>query len=103
MSNGDPGKLGDNDARVGQDAAMVRRAIRQRWRIPDEVRETVVSRMARTVAESPIERDATAAAKVLVAAEGQNQADEHLDAKNARLDDGKPTESVRVFKVQFDE
>lgn len=47
--------------------------------------------------DGPADANAISAAKVLVAMAGQNQADRHLDDKNARLDAGKATERVLLI------
>lgn len=103
MSNGDPGKLLDNDGRRGEDMRLIRRALR--WKMSKEKAEKLLDHVMDLGLASDVARDAAAAAKTVIAAEAQNQADEHLDEKNKRLDEGKPTESVgvRVFKVEFDE
>lgn len=97
--------IGSNPKQVQPDAKLVQRAIRQRWPIPEEVRKAVVDRMAGFVADPLIDPDrAIAAARMIGVAEGQNQADDHLRDKNARLDEGKATENVavRTVKVTFD-
>lgn len=91
------------------DIRLVGRAVRKRWGVPDEARETlprvmldIVKRDSVTVLTKdgqPVEvsndRERIAAAKVLVQMEQQNQADDHVAAKNERLDEGKPTENVQ--------
>jgi hypothetical protein len=57
---------------------MMARALEQRWPISDKVRKAIVGRLVQIVADpasSP--REVTAAAKALLAAESQNQSDEH--------------------------
>jgi hypothetical protein len=57
---------------------MMERALAQRWPIKPEYRELIVKRMLRIIADpksSP--REVTSATKALLAAESQNQADEH--------------------------
>ncbi len=66
-----------------RDTRMMARALQQRWPIKPEYREAIVRRLVQVVANpnsSP--REVTAAAKALMAAEVQNQKDEHQ-----RLDD----------------
>ena len=97
--------IGSNPKQVQPDAKLVQRAIRQRWNIPDKTKDAIVERMSGFVSDPLIDPDrATAAARVIVVAEGQNQADDHLREKNARLDEGKATENiaVRTVKVTFD-
>lgn len=90
------------------DINLLRRAARERWPVPQEKRPMVVGKMLAIVEQesttipSPgggeVEvsnaRNQVAAARVLVAMEQQNQADEHLADKNDRLDAGKATERV---------
>jgi hypothetical protein len=97
--------IGSNPKQVQPDAKLIQRAIRQRWPIPDEAKKVIVERMVGYVADPLLDADrVTAAARVMVAAEGQNQADDHLREKNERIDGGKATEAteVRVLKVEFD-
>lgn len=80
-----------NPATVRSDARLVARAIKERWNIPEEKRPAIVGRLLDIVGKThvtvmtktgPEELDdkadvnAIAAARVLVAMEGQNQADE---------------------------
>jgi hypothetical protein len=61
-----------------RDTRMMERALTQRWPIKPEYRELIVKRMLRIIADpksSP--REVTSATKALLAAESQNQADEH--------------------------
>jgi hypothetical protein len=61
-----------------QDTRMMARAIEQRWPINSNARKAVISQLLRIIANpasSP--REVTAAAKALLAAESQNQSDEH--------------------------
>lgn len=87
------------DASNGHDLAIVRRALRERWPIPVEKRRDIAERVAKVAAESNDERSIVAAARVLAQMDGLNQADEHLENKNERLDGGKATE--RVEGVEF--
>lgn len=97
--------IGSNPKQVQPDAKLIQRAIRQRWPIPEEAKKVIVDRMVGFVTDPLMDADrVTAAARMLVVAEGQNQADDHLREKNERLDEGKSTEnvSVRTVKVTFD-
>ena len=98
---GDPGKLLDDAAHTGQDAQLIRRAIRNRWPIPERLKAQVIATMGEIVTMSDDNRDRIAASKVIAQAEGQNQVDELAEEKNARLDAGKATENVvaHVFNV----
>ena len=76
-----------------RDTRMMARAVTQRWPISNEYRASIIRRLMRVLADpasSP--REVTAAAKALIAAESQNQSDEHkvvdieLRAEHDRLD-----------------
>ena len=50
----------------------------QRWPIKQEYREALIKRLIRIIADPASKpREVTAASRALLAAEGQNQADEH--------------------------
>jgi len=73
-----------------RDTRMMARALTQRWPIKPEIREAVVRRLLRVIADpqsSP--REVTAAARALMSAEAQNQSDEHkvLDVEHATARD----------------
>ncbi len=108
---------GEDIHAIKESAAMAKRAIRERWPVDPEIMKRVIARAdalvqktTKTVATQmgPVEVDADdgalAAMKVILAANAQNQADDHLADKNARLDAGKATENVteRVIRVEFD-
>jgi hypothetical protein len=99
-----------------KDQAFVHNFIKRRpkrWRgvteaVKDRICETL--EMAAIVAqkhmmnESPdVSLKAAAVAgsvgKTIQAIEGQNQADEHMEAKNERLDSGKATENIGILRV----
>lgn len=78
------------------DIRMVNRAIRERWRIPEDKRNGIVDRLVQIVdtektnvsaadgstyeSYDAADKNSVAAARVLVAMEGQNQADtQHVD------------------------
>lgn len=65
--------------RVQSEDRMLQKAIKQRWPIPEKYKQAVIDRQVK-IAISPdsTPREATSAARVLVAAEAQNQADERL-------------------------
>ena len=77
---------------------------KKRWEgITDEFKGNAVQALRAALhmavkKESP--RDITRCVEVVARIEGQNQLDEHLDRKEARLDDGAPTEN-QVVKVEF--
>jgi hypothetical protein len=74
---------------------LVRRAINARWDIPTAVKQEAVT-ACRSALTSEDGRVAMAAAKTLVAMEGQNQADDHTAEKYARIDSDKPTDRVAM-------
>ena len=99
-----------------KDRGLVREAMKRwprRWRgLTEAVKEEMAAslRAANSVAiqlaQSPDPSVALDAAKTItsvvrtaVAMEGQNQADDHLEAKNERLDSGKATENVGLIRV----
>jgi histone acetyltransferase (RNA polymerase elongator complex component) len=72
---------------------MIQKAFVQRWPIPPEYREHLVRRLIQIIANPNSKpREVTAAAKALLAAESQNQADEHkvvdvhVSTRHDRLD-----------------
>ena len=57
---------------------MIARALVQRWPIKQEYREAIVKQLLKVVVDpNSTPREKTSAAKALLAAEGQNQSDEH--------------------------
>jgi hypothetical protein len=73
------GGLGGNLRPVGtRDTRLLDRAVRENWPIPEEYRKPVVDRMYDIVTDSKTKaREASIAARVLVAMEQQNQAERH--------------------------
>ena len=76
-----------------QETRMMAKAVCQRWPMTPEMRQEVLERLCRIVRDpvaSP--REVTSAAKALMSAEAQNQADEHkavdvsLRTEHDRLD-----------------
>lgn len=64
-----------------RDTRMIARAVVERWPIKKEYRDAIVKRLMQIVADpSSSPREATAAAKALMAAERQNQEDQITDA-----------------------
>ena len=99
-----------------KDRGMVREAMKRwprRWRgLTEAVKEEMAAslRAANSVAielaqsnDPTVRLDAaktiTSVVRTAVAMEGQNQADDHLEAKNERLDAGKATENVGIVRV----
>lgn len=84
--------------RIAADVVMIRRAARERWEIPAAIRAKLPQVMGAIMQGSESERDRIAAARVLVAADAVNQADDHLADKNARIDAGQATDVVAVVR-----
>ena len=77
-----------------QETRMISKALTQRWPIKPEYRAGLITQMMKVIADpntSP--REKTAAAKAILAAEKQNQDDEHkiidisIQARNLELDE----------------
>lgn len=77
------------------DARLIRRSAVGHWPVTPALRAKLVRKIdaALDVAEDD-PRSVASLGKVLTAMEAQNQADDHLEDKNKRLDDGKPTENA---------
>jgi hypothetical protein len=71
-----------------RDVRMLKKAMEQRWPIDEQKRQAVVERLTQILNDPhSTAREATAAAKALMSAEAQNQADEqHHDD---RMDEGR--------------
>lgn len=90
-----------------RDTRMIQKAFEQRWPIKPEYRSALLARMMRIVADpSSSPREATAAAKALIAAEKQNQDDEHkfidvtLQTRNLELDELATEIGVEVSAIE---
>lgn len=101
---GGASSLGQDPAKLVEDANLLCRAVRNHWHIPDELRRAIPNELLALARAASDDRAAVAAYKALVAIVGQNiQIDQQLD-KDARLDAGKNTEQVsHDFKVNFAE
>jgi hypothetical protein len=76
---------------------MITSAIKKRYPILPEIKEKMVTELYKKLAEPGLSaRDIAAISKCLIAMENSNQQDEHLEAKNERLDAGLPTESTVI-------
>ncbi len=97
-----------------KDIGLLNRAIRQRWAIPADVQEEAVKRLKQIIhkpvvrvmtvngpepLDGPADANAVRAAAVLTQMTAQNQADDHLADKNARLDAGQATERLSLEPV----
>lgn len=75
MSNDAKGPLGDGEMRPGRyNMALVRRAIKNGWNVPEKYKEGIVTQMAKVVFGSEDERNKIAASKVLLEADKADQA-----------------------------
>jgi len=62
-----------------RDTRLLKKVIEQRWPISDKIRQAVINRQVKTLLNAGTSnRDATAAARTIIAADSQNQADEHI-------------------------
>lgn len=92
----DSGLLSDPH-RAASDAKMVARALKNRWPIPEHMRPKIVDRLVGIATDSPDDGDAIKAAGVLRTMDADNMTMELEEAKNARLDEGKPTQAVQLY------
>ncbi len=82
--NETPGVLGESAPLGGKyNAALTRRAIRNRWPIRNQLRRKIVEQMELVVETAASARDKTAAAKVLMAADAINVNRERIDKPQA--------------------
>jgi hypothetical protein len=96
---------------TGRDIGLMRRAVRERWPVDDKMRAAIMERMGKIISkpavqvmtasgkqilDGPADSNAVRAAGVIVAMVQQNQADDHLAEKNARIDAGLATENIQV-------
>ena len=85
------------------DMALVRQAAKNRWPIDPEIKRAAVKRLLEILNDDTLSaRKHVTAARTLAQLEGQNQADEHLERKYARADQGLPEETI-VLRASFDE
>lgn len=70
------------------EARLIEMAIRKRWEISDEIKRDTIDTAAAILQTGEKDRDRLAAARILIAAEKQNQDDEHkqsdIQRDNAR-------------------
>ncbi|MBZ4251982.1 hypothetical protein LAJ57_13860, partial [Streptococcus pneumoniae] len=67
-----------------QEARLLGRAIRSRWNVPLETKQDVMDTLADICVNGRDESSRIAAAKAIIAAESQNQKEEHLEANEFR-------------------
>lgn len=70
-----------------QERRLEARAIRERWPMTDEVREKVLKRLCRIASESESDREATAAARAIIAADSINLKAELLPTPEVRINE----------------
>lgn len=92
----DSGLLADPH-HAGMDAKMVRRALRERWPIPDHMRPKIVDRLVTIATDSPDDGDAIKASSVLRSMDADNLAAVIEANKNHRLDEGKPSQVIQMY------
>jgi hypothetical protein len=83
--------------KVRSDARLMLRAMNRRWPTTDTVKAKLINRVEDRLSDPLLGDDALSSlGRVILMAESQNQADDHLAEKNDRLDTGKPTERVSI-------
>jgi len=91
------GILGDGGLQAGKyNMALVRRAIKNGWDVPPEIKKLVVNQMALVVGKSEDERNRVAASKVLVAADA---VDARREATQAEEDKPEAASIVNVLNL----
>lgn len=88
------GKTATDKANTDE-ARLTSRAVRERWPIGKDERAAIIASMNEII-RTGNRRAKTAAARVLVQMEAQNQSDEQTAEKYGRLDAGKATENVEA-------
>lgn len=97
----DDTKVTENlDMADGRDRAAVRTAIKKRWPVSEKLKALLLSKTETALDGAADPRDIASLGRNILAAEAQNQSDDHLTDKNERIDEGKATESV-TFAVEF--
>ena len=87
-----------------KDMQMVEVAMKKRWPIPDKLKIELINKLTKSLAIITDPRTITRITQILAQLEAQNQSDEHLEIKNNRLDQGKPTENQHIkVKLNFDD
>ena len=93
------GALMSNDRTLATDARLIRRAALQRWPVSSALKAKLAQKIDAALEAEPDGRIVASLGKVLTAMEAQNQADDHLQDKNDRLDTGKLTENAGLTFV----
>ena len=82
---------------------LYERALKKRWGMSDEERGRIKDEMLSVLEHTDAGlREKIWASRVLVQIEGQDQADDHLNMKYTRADQGLPEETI-VLRATFDE
>lgn len=96
----DDTKVGDNlDLSRRSDLKMLGMAINRRWPVPERLKKMAMTATEALIESSEDGRVINGAVANLLRAEAQNQADDHQEAKDRRLDEGKPTEIVYDVRI----
>ena len=84
-----------------KDSFLIAKALTQRWPISSEYREAIVRRLIKIIVDKESSnREVTIAAKALMAAEAQNQSDEHTAA--VQSDRNRFLEVARQLGIEAD-
>lgn len=96
MAEPDDTKLPESiDPENGHDRRLLRRAARENWGLTSSQKQDARNAMHQIVLHGDKDRERVSAARVMVAMDAIDQADEHLQRKEERADDGKASEVIR--------
>jgi hypothetical protein len=84
------------------DRALVRRALKERWPVSDTMKRRLLAQVGKALRKELEPRALGQLGRIIITAEGQNQADEHLADKNARIDGGQATEGLDIRVIYKD-
>lgn len=93
---GGKGEVLSDPRHTRADARLAARALRERWAIPDGVRESIAARAARFAEEADNCRDFIPVARVLVEIDKLNLKQQEIDAKAEGDDDSDGPTRVRT-------
>lgn len=97
------GGRGDNiDLSRRSDRRMVARAIKRRWKVPEEMKELLLSRAMQVLQTTDDDRAIVGIGRLVVQMEGQNQADEHLEERYQQ-EQGRQAETIRDVMMEAPE
>ena len=101
LGGGGTSQVDSLDMADGRDRALLQS---QRWPINDKTKERYLLALDAALGLAVQKNDQRAmvsCVRALASLEGQNQADEHIERKYARLDEGKPTEGVAISGAEI--